>query len=51
MKGIRFDVQTKRREEIDDGLPNPPPSLEEVVEVDLKDLKRLLDYARSMGWI
>jgi len=51
MKGIKFDVWTKRGEEIDDGLPNPPHLPIELVEVDLKELKKLLDYARSMGWI
>jgi len=52
MKGVRYDVRTKKLEEIDDGLPlPPPPEPAEAVEVDLKELKRLLDYAKRMGWI
>jgi len=47
---IIYDVKTKeqREEEFDYTEPTPPP---EMPYVDLAELKKLLDYAKSMGWI
>jgi len=51
MKGIRYDVQTKKLQRIEDEIPLPTPAYEEPIGVDSKELKKLLDYAKSMGWI
>jgi len=47
---IIYDVSTgeKREEEFD--YTEPEPTLEPV-EVDLADLKKLVDRAKSLGWV
>jgi len=47
---IIYDVRTGelREEEFDYTEPEPLP---EPIGVNLEDLKKLIDYAKSMGWI
>jgi len=52
MKGVKYDVRTKKAEYVDDGLPFPSfPPLDGKVEVDLSDIKKIIDFAKSQGWI
>jgi len=45
-----IDVRTKKTwEEEIEFTPSPP--LPEPIQIDLKELKKLLDYAKSMGWV
>jgi hypothetical protein len=49
-KRLIYDVRAgeQRVEEFDFTPPPPPPG---PVAVDLADLKKLMDYAKKMGWI
>jgi len=51
MKGIRYNIKTKEIEKVDNGSPLPTLLPVEEIGVDLKELKKLLEYAKSMGWI
>jgi len=49
-KRIIYDVKTgEQREEEFDFTPPPPPP--EPIAFDLRDLKKLIDYAKMMKWI
>ena len=52
MKGIVVDCETGKTEEVDDGEPFPEcPIREERTGVDLREVKKLLDYFKKRGRI
>ena len=52
MKGIVVDCETGKTEEVDDGEPFPEYLIQkELTEVDLREVKKLLDYFKKRGRI
>jgi len=49
---VKVDVKKKKVEYVDDGLPFPTfPPIEEPIAINTSEAKKLLDYAKRMGWI
>jgi len=51
MKGIKYDIKTKKVKKEEDELSLPSALPVEEISVDLNEIRKLLDYAKRMGWI
>ena len=54
MKVAKVDVRTKKVEEFDNGLPEPEPTTipeSELVEINLAEVKKIIEYAKKQKWI
>jgi len=51
VKKVIFNAKTGKIKEVEEEMEFSPQSEEEEVSVDLKDLKKLVEYAKSQGWI
>jgi hypothetical protein len=49
VKGVRVGADGKPVE-VEDLMPAPPPPAEPVM-IDLKDLAKLIEFAKKQGWI
>jgi len=49
-KIIEFDVKTKQIKEKEEEIVEPKEVAQEI-SIDFKALKKLIDYAKSKGWI
>jgi hypothetical protein len=52
LKGIKINCKTGEIENVEDGLPFPDYlPYQELPKIDLEEVEKLLDYAKSKKWI
>ena len=52
-KRIIYDVKTGKKQEVNEDRIeiNKPADIDENLKVDLRDLKKIVNYAKKQGWI